>query len=74
MYLHILQDEKLQKEVYRELTNKVVHSRMNVYIKCYTNMNFSRSKKRDNVDNSTRRDNLRETVGFKPKKTQKISK
>ena len=68
-YSDVINNQALKSEVFRELTNKVCHSRVQVFVKYFINTNMSRSKNRDNSKDSTRRANLKEVVGIKRKKT-----
>ena len=69
-YDHIINDKNLKQEVQRELSNKIVHSRSQVYIRHYKNVNFSRCYIDSTRDQSTRREHIKIIPGRGRKKTK----
>ena len=67
-------DETIKSKVYIDITSKVLHSRVNVYVKSYNHAHFSRSVLKNNRDNSMRREFLKQTSLPNPSKTKKKSK
>ena len=59
-FTELYNDENIKKKIYIDLTSKVLHSRANVYVKCYNYAKFSRCNQPNNVNAATRREFLKQ--------------
>jgi hypothetical protein len=71
---YILDTNELCNEVHREITLKVIHARVQVYVKAYIQGKLSRANNKNSNDDCTRREAPKITTGKKRKVSEVTAK